>query len=33
MGLVGISIAKWFLLGSILFGMGVALLLRYLHKE
>jgi hypothetical protein len=33
MGLVGIPIAKWFLLGSILFGLGVALVLRYLHKE
>lgn len=33
MGIVGIPIAKWFLLGAILIGAGVALLLRILHKR
>jgi hypothetical protein len=33
MGLIGIPIAKWFLLGAIALGGGVALLLRFTRKE
>jgi hypothetical protein len=32
MGLVGIPIAKWFLLGAIVLGVGVALVLRFIRK-
>jgi hypothetical protein len=32
MGLVSLAIAKWFLLGALLFGVGVALLLRHIRK-
>jgi hypothetical protein len=33
MGIVGIPIAKWFLIAGIVLGIGVALLLRYLRKR
>ena len=33
MGLVGLPIAKWFLLGAILFGVGVAVLLRLIRRS
>ena len=33
MGVVGIPIMKFFLLGAILLGGGVALLLRFTRKE
>jgi hypothetical protein len=33
MGLIGIPIAKWFLLGAVVLGVGVALLLRFTRKE
>jgi len=33
MGVVGIPIVKWFLLGAIIVGVGVALLLRRIHKS
>jgi hypothetical protein len=33
MGLVGIPLAKWFLLGAILFGVGVAVLLRLIRRS
>jgi hypothetical protein len=33
MGVVGIPIVKWFLLGAILLGGGVALLLRFSRKD
>jgi len=33
MGVVGIPIAKWFLIAGIVLGIGVALLLRYLRKR
>jgi hypothetical protein len=32
MGLVGIPIAKWFLLGALVLGAGVAVLLRCIRK-
>jgi len=33
MGIIGIPIAKWFLLGALLLGAGVALLLRCTRKN
>ena len=33
MGVVAIPIAKWFLLGALVLGGGVALLLRLTRKE
>jgi hypothetical protein len=33
MGLVGIPIAKWFLLGALVLGAGVALVLRLIRKS
>jgi hypothetical protein len=33
MGVVGIPIAKWFLLGALVLGVGVALLLRRIRKS
>jgi hypothetical protein len=33
MGVVGVPIAKWFLIAGIVLGVGVALLLRYLRKR
>ena len=33
MGLVGIPIAKWFLLGALVLGAGVALILRLIRKS
>ncbi|MGI9101018.1 MAG: hypothetical protein ACR2IF_01115 [Terriglobales bacterium] len=33
MGVVGIPIAKWFLIAGIVLGIGVALLLRYWRKR
>jgi hypothetical protein len=33
MGVVGIPIAKWFLIGAIVLGGGVALMLRLLRKD
>jgi len=33
MGVVGIPIVKFFLLGAILLGGGVALLLRLIHND
>jgi hypothetical protein len=33
LGLVGLPIAKWFFLGAVAFGVGVALLLRFTRKE
>jgi len=32
MGLVSMPIAKWFLLGALLLGIGVALMLRWIRK-
>jgi hypothetical protein len=32
LGVVGLAIAKWFLLGAIALGVVVALLLRFLRK-
>ena len=32
MGLVSMPIAKWFLLGALLLGVGIALLLRWIRK-
>jgi len=32
MGLVSMPIATWFVLGALLFGVGVALLLRCIRK-
>jgi len=31
MGLIGLPVAKWFLLGALLLGAGVALLLRLIR--
>jgi hypothetical protein len=31
MGLIGLPIAKWFLLGAVLLGAGVALMLRLIR--
>ena len=33
LGLVGLSFAKWFLLGAVVLGAAVALLLRFARKE
>jgi hypothetical protein len=33
MGVVGIPIVKWFLLGALVLGVGVALLLRCTRKS
>jgi hypothetical protein len=33
MGVVGIPIVKWFLLGALLLGAGVAVLLRVTRRE
>jgi hypothetical protein len=33
LGLVGLPIAKWFLLGAVVLGAAVALLLRFTRKE
>jgi hypothetical protein len=33
MGVIGIPIAKWFLLGALVLGVGVALLLRRIRKS
>jgi hypothetical protein len=33
MGLVSIPIAKWFLLGALVIGVGVALMLRLIRKS
>ena len=33
MGVVGIPIVKWFLLGALLLGGGVALLFRFSRKD
>ena len=33
MGVVGVPIAKWFLIGGAVLGIGVAVLLRYLRKR
>jgi len=33
MGVVGVPIAKWFLLGAFVLGVGVALLLRRTRKN
>jgi len=32
LGLVGLAIAKWFLLASLVLGAGVALLLRFTRR-
>ena len=31
--LAGMPVAKWFLIGAVVFGVGVALLLRYSRKN
>jgi hypothetical protein len=33
LGLVGLPLAKWFLLGALIVGSGVALLLRLSQRE
>lgn len=33
MGVVGVPIAKWFLICGVLLGVGVAVVLRYLRKR
>ena len=33
LGVVGLPIGKWFLLGAVLFGGLIALLLRVLHRN
>jgi hypothetical protein len=33
LGLAGLPIAKWFFLGALAFGVGIALLLRFTRKE
>jgi hypothetical protein len=32
MGAVGLDIGRWFVLGAVVLGVGVALLLRFLHR-
>jgi len=33
MGAVGLDIGKWFVLGALVLGIGVALLLRFTRKS
>jgi hypothetical protein len=33
MGVVGLDIGKWFLMGAIVLGIGVALLLRFIRHS
>ncbi len=32
MGVIGLDIGKWFVMGALVLGVGVALLLRFIHK-
>ena len=33
MGAIGLDIGKWFVMGALVLGVGVALLLRIIHKS
>ncbi len=33
MGAVGLDIGKWFVMGALVMGVGVALLLHFIHKN
>lgn len=32
MGAIGLDIGKWFVMGALVLGLGVAVLLRFIHK-